>query len=470
MSSGATLTARLGDFVAGLPSDSIPLEARTRARTAIIDAVGCTLAGSGTPAGLMITKHVASQGGQAQSSVLGTNLQAPAGLAALANGTAGHALDYDDFLMRMAHPSVVLLPAILAAGERDGRSGRELVEAYVIGFEVTGRLCRHLNPAHYARGWHATSTIGVLGAAAAAARLARLPAEQVRTAVGIAASNAAGVRKNFGSMVKPLHAGTAAAAGLLAADLAAAGFTADLDILDGPRNFLEVYAGAGAHADPGGLFAPGEPFELVETGIALKRFACCGAIHATADAVLTIREQHPEVAWIDAVRTIECRVNRMSPDILIHHRAESPDEGKFCLEYSVAAALLDGALGFAQYTPERIVDPAVQTLSSRVKVVVDPDMAVHYTSFPGAVEIELSDGRRLRSSVHSQKGNPDNPLSAADVEAKFMECAEPVLGATGTRSALDLLNSLEDIADLRRVGVALRPLAAQAGAARGSPR
>jgi 2-methylcitrate dehydratase PrpD len=271
-------------------------------------------------------------------------------------------------------------------------------------------------------------------------------------------------------MVKPLHAGTAAAAGLLAADLAAAGFTADLDILDGPRNFLEVYAGAGAQADPAGLFAPGEPFELVETGIALKRFACCGAIHATADAVLTIREQHPEVAWIDAVRTIECRVNRMSPDILIHHRAESPDEGKFCLEYSVAAALLDGALGLAQYTPERIADPAVQTLSSRVKVVVDPDMAVHYTSFPGAVEIELSDGRRLSSSVHSQKGNPDNPLSAADVEAKFMECAEPVLGATGTRSALDLLNRLEDIADLRRVGMALRPLAAQAGAARGSPR
>src|SRR6266850_3973686 len=225
----------LGEFVA---SSMPPAAARTRAARAVLDTIGVTLAGASEPAARIVQAVVSAEGGDA-CRILGTRARASASNAALANGTAAHALDYDDMcFVSLAHPSAPLVAAALAAAESTGACGRALLEAYVVGFELEGRLGRAMNPRHYQRGWHCTSTLGTIGAAAAAARLLGLGPDAAGHALSIAASEASGLKENFGTMVKPLHAGLAARNGVLAALLAKAGMTASAAAIDGPQGFL----------------------------------------------------------------------------------------------------------------------------------------------------------------------------------------------------------------------------------------
>jgi 2-methylcitrate dehydratase PrpD len=233
---GATLPA-VAAFVTGA---SAPPGARLRAATALLDTVGVTLAGALEPASRAVQDVIAAEGGDA-CTVLGSALRSTAPGAALANGTAAHALDYDDMcFVSLAHPSAPLVPALLAAGELSGASGSAILDAYVMGFEVEARLGRVMNPRHYQRGWHCTSTLGAIGAAAAASRVMGLDAGRTCHALAIAASEASGLKENFGTMVKPLHAGLAARDGVLAALLARSGLTASERALDGPQGFLQV--------------------------------------------------------------------------------------------------------------------------------------------------------------------------------------------------------------------------------------
>ena len=229
---GSGLTDAATALVTSLTADDLSPAARELVTTASLDCLGCTLAGADTPEAELAHAWVDSLGGRPEATLLaGSGGSAPASLAALANGVAGHALDYDDFSSTMMHPSVCLAPAVLAVGERERSSGEEVVVAYAAGFELFARLCRGLNPGHYAAGWHATSTVGTIAAAAAAARLLRLDRDATASAIGIAASSSAGIRQNFGSMVKPLHAGNAAFHGIAAAELAARGLTAAPDVV-----------------------------------------------------------------------------------------------------------------------------------------------------------------------------------------------------------------------------------------------
>ena len=231
---------------------------------------------------------VREQGGSTEASVFGHGFGAPAGEAALVNGTSAHALDFDDVNMSMrGHPSVPLLPAVLALGEKIGSSGRELIDAFVLGFEVECKLGRVIGAAHYALGWHATSTLGTLGAAAACARLLRLDMERTQIALGIAASLASGVRQNFGTMTKPLHAGWAARNGVIAATLADRGFTADSAAIEGESGLLHAASG-GARLNSRALASLGDPWEIVSPGIGVKLYPCCYATHRAIDAALEI--------------------------------------------------------------------------------------------------------------------------------------------------------------------------------------
>ena len=240
-----SLTASLGRFCAALRFEDLPEAAVARAKANMLDAVGCILAGAQTGDATPVRAMVAADGGAAQALLFGTRLRLPPAAAALANGAAGHALDYDDSSPPMiGHPSVPLVSAIFALAEREGASGARAIAAYVAGLEASARLGRHMNPSHYAAGWHATATLGTLAATVGAAHLLGLDAERVRMAVGIGASTAAGIRKNFGSAVKPLHAGLAARNGVVAAQLAAHGLVADADALDGERGFVHVFGGA----------------------------------------------------------------------------------------------------------------------------------------------------------------------------------------------------------------------------------
>ena len=444
-------TAALVDLVHGLGWDDLPVAGVELVRNAFLDCLGCMLAGAGTEDAAPVERWVGTLGGGSDCVVVGSSLRSPAALAALANGTSAHALDLDDFSPTMMHPSVCLVPAVLALGEREHASGREMMTAYAAGFEAMARLCRALNPEHYARGWHSTATAGVIGAAVAAGRLLQLTPAQMTTAIAIAASWAGGLRDNFGSAVKPLHAGSAAMHGIAAAELAAEGLTAAAQILDGERGYLAVLAAKPPELAP---FLATE-LELTASGIAFKRFACCGAIHTALDGLLELRAEHELTP--DDVVSIRCGVNSWAPEILIHHAADTPAEGRFCVEYSLAVALVDGEAGFHQYTEERVADPAVRSLMQRVEVYVDDALAVDKTTFPATVTIQTVDGRELSRVVDVARGTPEVPLATEELVQKFRACASTKLSPTEVDSVLEALLGLEGVDD---VAVLARALAA----------
>jgi 2-methylcitrate dehydratase PrpD len=451
-----TATGAVVQLVAALRERPFPEPARQVARFAFLDSIACVLAGSQTQTGMILADYVAGQGGRNDAAVFGRSIRVPASEAALANGTAAHALDYDDIVRQLGHPSVVLVPALMAAGERAHCSGSSLVTAYGVGFEVMSRALRHLNPAHFARGWHSTSTVGVLGATAAVGTLMETDANTLRNALGIAASSSAGLRKMYGSMVKPLHAGMAAHNAVVAVDLARSGFAADRDSLDGAYGFLNVYRGdSEPDTDFVELFSAERPLSLIESGLTFKRFACCGASHAAVDGILQLRSDHPELADTDQIESVVATVNRLAADILFHHEARTGDEGRFSMEYSLAAALLDGWLGVAQFSAERVADPKVQALSKRVQMVVDPDAVVNFANWPADVVVTLKDGRRFETSVARPKGHPDNSLSLTDLMTKFADCGSPAIGDSRTADALELIVGLESVPDVTELALAL---------------
>jgi 2-methylcitrate dehydratase PrpD len=437
--------------------DDLPTTTLESMKLAILDFVACCVAGSRAKAAQAVADWAHETSGRTDSVIIGTAHRASPPLAALANGTAGHALDYDDVSLRMVHPSATLVPVLLAVGEPRRMTGRSVIEGYLAGFEIEARLCRELNPEHYQRGWHTLGTIGVLGAAMAACRMYGLGQEQARWALGIAGSSAAGIRKNFGSMVKPLHAGQAAFHGLQAADLAARGFTGDRSILEGPSGFIDMFSRPEALAGLHQAFATGAPYEVVDSGIALKRFACCGAIHSAQDALLNMLESDPFVP--DEIVSIECRVNPLVPKILVHHVTQDGLEGKFSMEYSLAVCLFDGAAGLAQYSDERAADPRLVPMMERVKVIVDESIPINLAFFPSVVTIELGDGRRLSSRVDVPKGYPSQPLQREEVIEKARECCADVLDGDQFESLVHTVIDLETCTDVSVLAQSLAPAA-----------
>ena len=435
----------MAEMVLALGAEHLPGETVDLITKAFVDSLGCGLAGTVQPEGTITRGWVESLGGAADATVIGGGTRVPAALAALANGATMHALDYDDFaLKRMLHPSVVLIPGVLALGERDGATGMDVVLAFAAGYETAARVSSRLNPAHYARGWHSTSTIGGLGSAAASARMLGLDANGVARTVAIAASSAAGMRNNFGTAVKPLHAGNAAFHGVVAAELAARGFTASTSILDGDRSYGEVYRNDDSSVITADVFAL-DSLQLVEAGITFKRYTCCGAIHAALDAVLELASEHGLTP--DKIARVRCAVHPRAPEILIHHVATTPEQGRFCVEYSLAVALTDGHAGVPQYTEERIADPALQDLSSRVEVYIDEALGegegAETALSNSHVTIETTDGVTLEHRVP-----PHRPMSWEELERKFRSNAAIALDADGVDTAWDLARRLPELDDV----------------------
>ena len=336
---GGAATVNLAAFV--VPADP-PAAARTIAARAFLDTIGVTLAGAAEPAARIVQRVIAQDGG-GPCRVLGTGWRSSAANAALANGTAAHALDYDDMcFVSLAHPSAPLVAAAVAAAELAGASGRAVLDAYVVGFEIEGRLGRAMNPRHYQRGWHCTATLGTIGAAAAASRLLGLDAAATRHALAIAASEASGLKENFGTMVKPLHAGLAARNGIVAALLAQAGMTASDAAIDGPQGFLAAMDSEQPSLAP---FAAdlGARWEIVDTGITVKLYPSCAGTHPTLDALLDLqRRERFSAADVD---TIDAGVDAIVPTILLYDRPSSGLEGKFSLPFCAAAAVVHGTVG-----------------------------------------------------------------------------------------------------------------------------
>jgi 2-methylcitrate dehydratase PrpD len=339
----------------------------------------------------------------------------------------------------IGHPSAVLVPAVLAVAEDIDASGYNVLEAFIVGFEVAARLGRALNPSHYERGWHATGTLGAPAVAAAVAHLLRLDAPTTQTALAIAASLAAGLRASFGTMVKPLHAGHAARTGVLAARLAAGGFSAAPELFEAPRGFGSLLSAAPDWEAVLSGWSWSEP-EILHSGIQLKPFPSCAMTHTAIDALLSLRSQ----LRADEVVGLEVCVTPLVPQILIHSRPTTGLEGKFSMEYCLAVTLLDGQPGVEQFSDERLVREDVQQLLRRVEMRVDPSLPEDLSSgrMPVKVSARLADGQVVSMERELPPGAPQRQLTRDQLEQKFRSNASGVAGdAQGALDALATLRS-----------------------------
>lgn len=440
-------TSTIAEFVAKSRWEDCPAEAVDAARRAILDCLGVMLAGSVEPAARIVTEIARSEGGAPFATVVGTSLRTGAVWAALANGTAAHALDFDDtnFAM-MGHPSAPVLSAGLAAGELALADGRALVHAFLLGFEVETTLAEVMNPPHYEKGFHATGTLGAMGAAAAAARLLGLDASQTRAALAVAASQASGLKENFGTMTKPFHAGHAARSGVLSALLAREGFTASEQALEGPQGYFAVL-GAGKR-DEGAIETLGAPWKILKTGVAVKPYPSCACTHSIIDSALELRRIHGITP--EQVEQVTVGVNATVPRILIHSNPRNGLEAKFSGEFTAAAALCEGRVGIATFRDDKTDDPAITGLMKRVRVVVDQGI-------PGDLErhmwtrmtVRLRDGRELTIAPRAVPGHPGLPLSMDQLRKKFADCARIVLSEDRVESVREMVEGLDGCPDLR---------------------
>lgn len=417
------------------------------ARLGITDFIGVAFAGLREKQSQIIIDHVREMGGGPQSTVIGGMLSTSPSQAALANGTIGHCLDYDDIAISLiAHPSVFLTPAIFAVGEKSGASGKDILTAYVIGYEVACQIGMPLIQSHYTQGWHSTATFGTLGAVAAVAWLLKLNQHQVRMALGIASSLASGLRQNFGTMTKSLHAGRAAADGIRAAHLARAGFTADANIIEAPMGFAKAF-GQSEKVDWTSVIASlGKSFLITgPEGLSIKPYPSCGFTHCAIDAAIALKETY--AIDIEAIDEIELGVSPFDKKILIHHNPKSGLEGKFSLEYCVARALVSNEVRLKHFTPESVAEPRVRTLAEKMKWVEtypQPVMGTPEGFGTKSVTVKMKDGRKFAHEVPIAKGMPQNPLPALDFEVKFRDCASLHLDNDKVEKCFNLLFDLEN--------------------------
>ena len=377
-----------------------------RAAAAVLDTIGVTLAGVTEPASRIVRTTLAPA--EHGCVVWGTGQRSTAPDAALANGTAAHALDYDDMcFVSLAHPSAPLVPAVVATAEVARASGRAVLDAYVVGFEIEARLGRVMNPRHYQRGWHCTSTLGTIGAAAAASRLLGLDADAAAHAIAIAASEASGLKENFGSMVKPLHAGLAARNGVLAALLATRGHDG---VRAGSRRPAGISPRDGRERDDLARETAdlGERWEILDTGITVKLYPSCAGTHPTLDALLDLRAREQFTA--DDVDRIDIDVDAIVPTILIYERPASALEAKFSMPFCAAAAIVFGRVGIDTFDADRIRDARVLALMPRVTMRVDPEVGKGAPALTEArVRVHLKNGRTLSQDAHGARGYPERP-------------------------------------------------------------
>ncbi len=454
----APLAERIADFAVGLHPGSLAEDVVVALRLAVLDCLAAIIAGIPQTVSRRIVDHVCRVAGEPRITVIGSPVGGTVEGAALANGTMAHACDFDDSSLSMwGHPTAPALPAVLAVGEMRNLSGREFLAALAVAIEVEKALGVGLQPEHYTAGWHPTGTLGVFGAAVGAAKALGLDKEQTVNAIGIAASRSAGIRANVGTMVKPLHVGFAARDGVEAALLAGMGITASPNALEGVDGFLQVYSPA--HGDLDAIAESlGNPYEVIDPGLVYKLYPCCADLHASVDAILELRAEH----GLDArsVRRIWCGITPLAQNNAPYARPATPNEAKFSQEYCLAAALVRGCLGLKEFRQDAVDDSAIREVLKRVDVELAPELAgedsVSFSS-PAIVEVETTDGRRLRKQVRDLKGHPNNPLSVEDLETKFFACAQDAFGEASMKRIVERVHELDDLVEIRALLAELVP-------------
>ena len=443
------LTQEVVSFVHKTRYRDISLEVIRLAQGFVLDGLGVTLAGSTEKGSRILHAYIRQFGGRAEATVVGAGFTTHAAKAALANGASGHAMDYDDTQLStskeavyglLTHPTVPVLSAVLAAGEKERVSGQELLLAYILGVEVECRIADAINPRHYQSGFHSTATIGGLGAAIAVGKLLGLRKEALARALGMAASMASGLRENFGTMTKPLHAGRAAENGVTAAQLAEKGFTAAPNIIEAKRGLFNAMAGGGDESKIVGRL--GRPYFMQEPGISIKPYPSGSLSHPAQDVILNLVKSHDLHA--EEIEAVEVGTNSNVPNALIYPMPKTALEGKFSIPFCIAVGVLERKASIAQFTDRKVREPKVVEFMKRVTLYVDPELeALGYDQVRSRVRVKLKDGRTVEGRADVAKGHPLKPMNWAEIGEKFHDCARLVLSRKETEEAIELVATLD---------------------------
>ncbi len=448
-------TEKAARFIVDTKYGDIPGDAVKKAKRSALDCVGAALAGVAEPVSQTITGYVTKLGGPPQASVFGAGVKVSLADAALANGSIAHALDYDDCGVKIGHPSVLVLPAVLSLGEHLGASGQEILTAYVLGLEIEGKLALHADfKLMQARLNHQT-WYGSIGAAAACAKLLKLDVAKTRMALGIAANFACGLSANHGSMAGAMAAGNACRNGVIAALMAQAGITANANIIEAKNGFYDTLVGPGHHDAERMAESLGNPFYIESPGIGLKKYPSCYHTHRALDGVFQLLGEHrlsdKDIAEVD-VGTSE-RAMR----VLAFTEPATPYQAKFSMPYCIAAAVVDHQVTLETFTDRKFEDRNI--VETRKKVHLSfPDVPIWPgladvgpdTEFVGnPVTIRTTDGRSYSARVDIPRGDPALPLTDDELLEKYRDCGRSQLRPDDMERSVDLVLGLERVTDIR---------------------
>lgn len=439
------LSPLLAEFATQVSYAGLKPELVRTVKHCLLDTLGCIYAGADAPATTIVSGVLAGMGGVPEATALPTGARTNCLFASLVNGVASHAVEMDDVHREaIIHPSAAVLPAVLAAAERAGASGKACLAAAVAGMEVFIRVALGAGKSHY-RVWHTTATCGTFGAAVGAGKLLRLDRNGFVQALGSAGTQAAGLWEFLAdsAMSKQLHPGKAAMNGVLSALLAAEGFTGATRILEGEKGFFEATC---ENADPRRVVADlGTVFHTAR--ISLKYHASCGHTHSPIDATLAAVRDRPPTP--EEILRIQVRVSRNALDLLGGVTATTPYLAKFSLPFCIATALADGRVGLAAFTEERLRDPVIRRLMERVELLEDPECTANFPrKWQARVRIATTDGRVLEGSADYPKGDPENPLTQAEVLDKFHHLTRGRLERARAERLAERVLHLEDVDDM----------------------
>lgn len=460
MDQSLSVTREAAEFAANLQFEDLSPDALAITRRCVLDGLGVALAGTDQPVMKALSGFLARLGGAPHARVVGdAGVRLPAPSAALWNGTAGHAMDWDDTQLAetpgrvfglLTHPTMPPLSAGLAMADllRDV-DGRTFLTAFIAGFEVECKLAEAIHPDHYLEGFHSSGTMGTFGAAVCAGKLLGFEPDRMAGTIGVAASMAAGIRANFGTMMKPVHVGRAAENGVTAALLVQEGLVANPEALDGPWGFFEV-AGRGADVDVvhGRL---GNPFTIVSPGVSIKPYPCGVLTHPTIDAMLAVIEEH-DLQPEDISRVL-VHAGRNILEPIRYSVAEDGLQAKFSLAFLLSAAVVAGRVGKTEFNDDFVRSPPVQDMQRRVVTIHDRAFDGRgYERIRSTLEVETADGRNItREADERYRGGPENPLTTAEVERKFADCASGLVDHPATDAAIEFVADLESQADVTKI-------------------
>ena len=461
------LAHELAARVTALRYEDFPPEAHYWSKVAVLDTLGVALAGSAEEAPRIVEEVLGLPAGRGPCLIVGSDRRAAPLDAALVNGTAAHALDFDNTAKSLGgHVSAVMVPALIAAGEAFGASGRDLLLAHAAGFEVGAAIGRCVTPHHTEKGWHPTATLGVFAVAAGCARLLKLTVAETETALALATSLAAGTKANFGTMTKPLHAGQCARGGLFAVLLARKGFTANPAAFEHKQGFFKVFSGSDPY-DPARAFEGWAEWEIVSPGASYKLYPCCYSTHSAVEAALNLVRRHGPfdaraIAHVDSWTPARGLAHTDRPD------PASDLEAKFSVQYCVTRALLDGKVVLEHFDGDAWRNPVVQDLLKRVRAAPYTGKAfADDDPFDAEVKVTLADGRMFSEKVDRPLGRTaENPIPPEHMKAKFEDCAGRALKPKAIADIYRAIDGLAGLGSVRELTTLLEPGAAKEAGAR----